>query len=216
MTSPSGASVAVGGAVGGAVPAAGRAMGRARAAPPVLHSPAATTSAGAAVVAQPAHFLPPSQPSAQPAPPPVIAESLFGRPVLVAGCHGGAGTTTLARLVGAYDIGLWRPHPTPYPVILVARGTAQGATWASWSIHTALSWRVAPAALVIVGDGPWPEPRLARLRLRMLQAHAPVQIRLPYVSSWRYLDEPVRHPPKRVLHALEQLRRAINPDPPRR
>jgi hypothetical protein len=197
MTTPSGADV----------------VGRAAVvAPPVLHSPAATTAAGE----RPAHFLPPSAPAPPSAPPAVLSASMFGRPVLVAGCHGGAGTTTLAQLVGAYDVGLWQPRPTPYPVVTVARGTAQGAARAAWLIRTALAVRLVPVALVIVGDGPWPEPRLARLRLHMLNGQVPALVRLPYVPSWRYLDDPARHPPKRMLRALERLRVAVHSNTPGR
>src|SRR3954451_6060040 len=135
-------------------PAAGRA-----AVPAVLHSPGHQPTEQ-----RPAHFLP-AQPATAAAPP---TASMFGRPVLVAGCHGGAGTTTLAQLVGAYDIGVWRPQPTPYPVVLVARGTVQGADRAAGCVRATLAAGVVPAAVVVVGDGPWPEPRLTRLRLHLL------------------------------------------------
>jgi hypothetical protein len=183
-------------------PAAGRA--------PV---PVAAHSTGEQLTAlRPAHLLLPQPPMA--AAPPI--SSLFSRPVLVSGCHGGAGATTLAQLVGAYDIGVWRPQPTAYPVVLVARGTVQGATRATWSVRTSLAAGVMPAAVVIVADGPWPEPRLARLRLHLLSGLVPALVRLPFVTAWRYLDEPARHPPARVRRALDRLCMALQPNHPRR
>jgi hypothetical protein len=170
------------------------------AAPAELLSPAPQSSAPL-----PAHFLPP-QPATAAAPP---TSSLFGRPVLVAGCHGGAGTTTLAQLVGAYDVGVWRPQRTPYPVVLVARGTVHGADRAAMSVRATLVAGVLPAAVVVVADGPWPEPRLTRLRLHLLSGLVPVMVRLPYVTAWRYLDEPVRYPPTKVRRALDRLCAAL-------
>jgi len=137
--------------------------------------------------------------------------------VIVAGCHGGAGTTTIAQLIGAYDAGVWPPRPAPYPVLLVARGTPQGIVRANWWLRAARAAGVGPAALIIVGDGPWPEPRLATLRLRMLHGLVPTVVRLPYIPHWRYLDQPLQHPlPKKLIHALERLRAAVQPDFPRR
>jgi hypothetical protein len=69
---------------------------------------------------------------------------------------------------------------------------------------------IAPHALVVVGDGPWPEPRLAALRLRLLGGVVPAIVRLPYVTRWRYVDDPVADPvPRRVVRTLDQIRSAI-------
>ena len=109
------------------------------------------------------------------------------------------------------DIGVWRPQPTPYPVVLVARSTVQGADRAAGSVRATLAAGVVPAAVVVVGDGPWPEPRLTRLRLHLLSGLVPAVVRLPYVIAWRYLDEPVRYPPAKVRRALDQLCAALHP-----
>lgn len=132
------------------------------------------------------------------------------RTLVLAGCHGGAGTSTLARLMGdAADSGLILPRPPWLPLVLVTRGTPHGANRATWVLERARAAGIAPHALVVVSDGPWPEPRLATLRLRLLGGLVPVIVRLPYVARWRYVDDPVADPvPRRVVRALDQIRSA--------
>lgn len=64
--------------------------------------------------------------------------------------------------------------------------------------------------LVVVGDGPWPEPAAARARLRMLAGRVGTVVRVPYVVRWRYVDDPLAAPlPRRVAAAVEQIRAAL-------
>ncbi|ONH33429.1 MULTISPECIES: hypothetical protein [Protofrankia] len=120
--------------------------------------------------------------------------------VVVAGCHGGAGATTVAALLQpAIDIGVVTDWPryaanrgfAGRPLVLVARGTVQAVAVAGRVTAAARTAHVHPAGLVVVADGPLPEPRGVTQRLRLLAAHTPVH-RLPYVTRWRYVADPLR------------------------
>ncbi|WP_239382024.1 hypothetical protein [Frankia sp. CIT1] len=119
--------------------------------------------------------------------------------LVVAGCHGGAGATTVATLLQpAIDIGVVADWPryaasrgfAGRPLVLVARGTVQAVTVAGRVTAAANAAQVHPAGLVVVADGPLPEPRGVTQRLRLLAAHTPVH-RLPYVTRWRYVTDPL-------------------------
>lgn len=135
--------------------------------------------------------------------------------ILVAGCHGGAGTTTVARmLANAVDVGLERPNPGDAALVLVTRGTPYGARCATEVLTSARQAGIQPTALVVVGDGPWPEPRLAALRLRMLDGLVPTLVRLPYVMRWRYLEDPLAHPlPRKITSAVRHISSLVPPNP---
>lgn len=136
-------------------------------------------------------------------------------PVLVLGCHGGAGTTTVAGLIGAqYEWGTHVPRKVyDTSALLVARGTAHGAQ-VLLQAHTYLrQLGFPPAAAVVVADGPWREPAPVRSRLRMLSAHLPLY-RLPYVPRWRYVDNALADAahngiPRPALSVIRQLRRDL-------
>jgi hypothetical protein len=135
----------------------------------------------------------------------------------VAGCHGGAGASTLSVLCEpAVDLGVVRDWqrfdpglPADMPLLLVTRGTAQGALAAVDAVAAAS--RIRPVrGVVVVGDGPYPEPREARARLSLLAGRVASLVRLPYVAAWRYCDEPDRHRlPAGVVRAVDEVRMLI-------
>lgn len=135
--------------------------------------------------------------------------------IVVAGCHGGAGTSTLARLLtGAIDAGVGVPAETRYPIVLVARGTPHGGSRASEMLRDFQQHELQPSVLVVVGDGPWPEPPLSRSRFRLLSGLVPTVVRVRFVPRWRYLDAaPTQAIPAKVDAALQRIRAAAHPNP---
>jgi hypothetical protein len=133
-------------------------------------------------------------------------------PVVVFGCHGGAGTTTLAGLLGpnAHEAGLDDQAAVAdvagRAVIVVARGTAAGCRLAVCAAARLTSAGADPVVVAVVADGPWPEPLAARARLRALAGHVPV-VRVPYVARWRFEDSPTVVP-ARYDRAVVRLRAA--------
>jgi type IV secretory pathway TraG/TraD family ATPase VirD4 len=95
--------------------------------------------------------------------------------VAVVGCHGGAGTSTVTRLLrptSAMDLALQRRGWETYaawwaavPLVLVTRGTVRGAADATAAVAGAVGVGLRPTVLVVVGDGLMPEPPPARARL---------------------------------------------------
>jgi hypothetical protein len=133
--------------------------------------------------------------------------------LLVAGAHGGAGTSTLAALLSpAWDLGTvpapsarLRPlRPAGRPVVLVARCTVPAAGRAIDAAGVLAAAGAPPDVLVIVGDG-LPEPAEARYRFRLLSARMPV-VRMPFVTAFRAAASPLLvtlpRPASRALAAV--------------
>lgn len=145
-------------------------------------------------------------------------------PLVLVGCHGGAGTSTLTLLLGppaieALDLddaaaALW----DGLTVVLVATGTVRGARLATEAVallrHASPGPRLAVVGATevgrgrllaaVVGDGSWPVPAAAMARLRLLADLVPV-VRVPYVHRWRDEDNPRQVPPA-YQQALRELR----------
>jgi len=139
--------------------------------------------------------------------------------VAVVGAHGGAGATTVALLLRPADaidmrVRQWTEHAARWaalPLVLVARGTARGMADAVEAVAGAGSVGLRPAALVVVGDGWWPEPASVRARTRMLSGRVGAVIRLPFVPRWRYVDDPLTgEPPAKVSAAVERIRASLD------
>lgn len=132
---------------------------------------------------------------------------------VVVGVHGGAGSSTLAHLLGdavVMPLGDWTALlDTPTPVVLVARGTPDAATKATDAVRAAVSADVRIGALVVVADGPWPEPVASRARYRLLEQEVGAVIRLPYVGRWRYDAPELATATRSARRALDQIRAAI-------
>ncbi len=117
--------------------------------------------------------------------------------------HGGAGASTLARVLGGVEVGRRWPDPArgePSQVLLVARTHNTGIRAASQALN-ALRTGDHPAgvqllAVVLVADAPGLLPRALGRRVRVLRSAAEVH-RVPWVPAWRLGAE------------VEQLPRAV-------
>ena len=131
----------------------------------------------------------------------------------VVGVHGGAGTSTLAQLLGnavVTPVADWTTLlDASTPVVLVARATPDAASKATDAVRGAVAAGVSIAALVVVADGPWPEPVASRARYRMLEQEVGAVIRLPYVGRWRYEAPELATATRSAHRALDQIRAAI-------
>ena len=113
-------------------------------------------------------------------------------PVSITGVHGGAGTTTVARLLAATDLGLdWPARHDPQHVFLTARTNAAGLTAASQTLaeYRKAEYPEGPylAGFILVADAPGRLPKPLRRRIQVL-ASATMVYRLPWVSQWRLSD----------------------------
>jgi hypothetical protein len=149
---------------------------------------------------------PPRHGGAPPGHPP-IAE------IVVAGAHGGAGTSTLAALLApAWDMGVILPsapagglRPGGRPVVLAARGTVAAAGQAVTAVTAITATGLPVAALAVISDG-LPEPAEARYRFRLLGGRVPV-IRIPFVAAFRVAGSPLQVDlPRRARQALAEIR----------
>ena len=163
--------------------------------------------------------------SAQARPRSVPGRDGAGPEIVVAGAHGGAGTTTLAILLQpAWDMGTVRrpargcpPVRTGgRPLVLVARSTAAAAARATAAVN-AITWhgqRI--AVLAVVSDG-LPEPAAAAYRFQILAARVGAVVRVPFIAALRAADDPAAaNLPRRARRSIagiraEALARAAGP-----
>lgn len=137
-------------------------------------------------------------------------------PVWWVGCHGGAGTSTCARLTGyGVDFGSAWPALTPAmptaQVVLVCRVSAHG-TWAAtgaveqWRRRAGMSHTTSVLGVVAVAASPRRPPRIATERLQLLGGWVPKVWRVGWVDALLAVDDPrdVGVPPD-----VEALRTAI-------
>ena len=133
--------------------------------------------------------------------------------IVVAGAHGGAGTSTLAVLLApAWDMGVISGpaagglRPGGRPVVLAARNTvaaAGRAVTATGAIARAGGW---VAVLVVVSDG-LPEPAEARYRFRVLDGRVGAVVRVPFIPAFRLAADPLSVTlPRRAQRALAEIR----------
>lgn len=120
--------------------------------------------------------------------------------------HGGAGTTTLAIVLGGTDLGCRWPDAAraePGRVLLVARTHAAGLRAASRALNALREGRhpagLELAGLVLVADAPGRLPLTLTRRIRVLRSVAPVK-RVPWIAAWR-LGKQAKQLPK----AMAQL-----------
>ncbi|WP_428964161.1 DUF6668 family protein [Micromonospora fluostatini] len=114
--------------------------------------------------------------------------------------HGGAGTTTLARLFGGVDLGCRWPDAAlaePAAVMLVARTNAEGMRAMSRALNALREGRHPPGmrltGLVLLADAPGRLPLALSRRIRVLRSVAPVH-RVPWIPSWRLGQQPAKTP----------------------
>jgi hypothetical protein len=135
--------------------------------------------------------------------------------VVVAGAHGGAGTTTLAVLLGAaWDLGpILDPDPAYPPVqahgrplVVVCRNTVSAARHATRAVTALHGCGEQIRALAIVSDGAGGEPTDATARFALLQGRLGGTVRIPFVPALRLVDDPTSVAlPAKARKALMQL-----------
>lgn len=127
-------------------------------------------------------------------------------------CHGGAGATTLATVLGGGDAGRrgWPRYRAAQPgVILVARTHAAGLQaaqrasrqWASGAVGS-----VRLVGLVAVADTPGRLPRSLRQWLKLVTGGFPRTWVVPWHEPWRRGERPTReNAPRQVVRMGDQL-----------
>jgi hypothetical protein len=136
--------------------------------------------------------------------------------IVVAGAHGGAGTSTLAALLyAAWDMGPIVDVDPAYPgvrahgrpLIVVCRNTVAASRHATQAV-TALHAAGEPVTvLVIASDGAGREPQDATARFALLEGRLGGTVRMPFVPALRLVDDPVQVAlPAKALRALEEIR----------
>jgi hypothetical protein len=113
------------------------------------------------------------------------------------GCHGGAGTTTLATVTGiGADMGVGWPTPVegcpPIQVVLVCRVTAS-ALWAATGAVNQWKRRALPASIRVMGlvgvaASARKPPRRAVERWRLLAGWLPAVWRVGWVEEYLAVD----------------------------
>lgn len=155
---------------------------------------------------------------AEPSPP---AETGWGNGAVVLGAHGGSGATTVTRLLPepTFDLGPARDTQgemrlvTPHgrPIILTTRFTVPGFVAASAAVTGLREQGLKVDCLVVVPDGAGPEPREAKVRLRMLEGHVGATLRLSFIPALRGMPEPpaLADLPRRVSNEISAIREHI-------
>ena len=133
---------------------------------------------------------------------------------VVIGCHGGAGTTTVARLIGGVvadmHVAVVNAAMASLIFVFVAWGNPYGARCAAEAFQRAPMPLLRRAGLIVVADGPWPRPRQATMRYRILSGQVAHVAYLPYVARWRYVDDPLGEKiPAPVTHVVDRVRRWV-------
>jgi hypothetical protein len=145
--------------------------------------------------------------------------------VCVAGVHGGAGTTTLAGLLGegAFDAGVCWPvaggwvRPLPVlPVVLVARTNGAGLDAAD---RVARAWGAGELGesrllgLVLVDDAPH-LTRTQRAAATRLSLMTPTGWHIAWQPQWREATPCAGDIPARIRKTLADIRRQAAPEEP--
>ncbi|WP_405889225.1 hypothetical protein OG427_00290 [Streptomyces sp. NBC_00133] len=146
--------------------------------------------------------------------------ALSGEGVGWVAAHGGAGASTLAKVLGGTDLGCRWPDASqgePAKVMLVARTHADGMRAASRALGALREGRhprgMELVALVLVADAPGRLPISLARRVRVLRSVAPVR-RVPWIPPWR-MGKQAKDLPKEVfrLGALAGTRPAEAGEP---
>lgn len=143
--------------------------------------------------------------------------------IVVAGAHGGAGTSTLAALLApAWDAGtIGAPaagslRPGGRPVVLAARNTVSAAGRAVAAVSALSGAGAWVAVLVVVSDG-LGEPTEASYRFRVLEGRVGAVVRMPFVPAFRVTAGPARvNLPRRARRAVDEIRELTREQAPLR
>lgn len=110
------------------------------------------------------------------------------------GCHGGAGTSTLAALLpmatdlGVFDQRTFDSLQVERPLVLVARDTVPASMRITETVNMLDLLGQPIAGLVLMAEAPGRVPPHTRSRLRLLENSIPAVLRVPYVPQFRFLD----------------------------
>lgn len=136
-------------------------------------------------------------------------------PITVMGLHGGAGTSTMATLLGAGALDHGRTWPVPpegasLGVVAVCRSHWRGLEAADvftmqWA--AGLLTESTLLGLVIVDDGPTLSDG-QRKAMRRLLKRTPRGIHLPWVEAWRHVSPDAGRTPGRITRIVRQLHSA--------
>jgi hypothetical protein len=129
------------------------------------------------------------------------------RQVVIIPAHGGAGASTLFTWLSPPEGRGWRVDVTPalfdadpaqmaaadwlrlpppeVPLIIAARGNAEGARRAVIAVTTLEHRRIWPVAIALVADGAGPEPRQTAQYLDLIGDRAGPVVRVPFVAALR-------------------------------
>lgn len=128
------------------------------------------------------------------------------------GCHGGAGTTTLASTVaGGWDAFRAWPDPRlggPNVVVLVCRDHERGLSAASTAMRQWVSGATPPVTvwgLVIMADAPGRLPKTLAAQRRRLTGTTERTFALPFVEPWRCGDYAAEHHPRELKRLIKEL-----------
>lgn len=128
--------------------------------------------------------------------------------VVVQGAHGGAGVTTVTRLLDMQPAFEVQDSATPDVIVVVCRTTADSAATLPDQLAQLESRGLLGRTVVVaLGDSLAPTPPAARARLSTARGLAAEVVRLPYVPAWRYAghDAPT---PARFDRQVTQLHAA--------
>ncbi|WP_147312501.1 hypothetical protein [Thermomonospora umbrina] len=152
--------------------------------------------------------------------------------LVLLGAHGGAGTTTLARLLEAsgaetYDLGRIGPrHALGGPayvemgdwdgLVLVSRNTVAAAGAATLAVRGLVDGGHVPHLLVVVSDGAGTEPKAAKARFDLVEPRLATGIvRMPFEAGLRLVDDPTEVRLHKATRAALERICALRPAPPR-
>jgi hypothetical protein len=124
----------------------------------------------------------------------------------LAGVAGGVGTTTLATAVRGYDRGRAVDRGIE---ILVCRSTGDSLHAAATVLAGLTSAGHPRPVLAVVADQPTPVRAPLRARLRMIEPQASGLVRVPYVTHWRDLTDPLTEAARLSEWPADQLPRAL-------
>ncbi len=139
---------------------------------------------------------------------PVAQEHEVG--LWVVGAHGGAGTSTVAWLLGAGDAGRCWPagQSAGARAVVAARTNGHGVSQAQ---QAAMQWAAGAVpgvdlvGVVWVADAPGRLPRRLSQQLRLVSGAFPLAVRVPWVPDWRTQDPLSSPAPSRVMKVLSVL-----------
>lgn len=135
-------------------------------------------------------------------------------PLWIVGAHGGAGTTTWARLLGGGDAGTSWPTPETGTTnaIVVARTNRTGLQAAQ---SAAIQWasgtvpRVRLVGLILSADAPGSTPKELRDYQRLISGAYPLVLHAPWNAAWRHTEAWTIPLPRDIAKTIARITKEI-------